>query len=121
MVTAPRITPSIAQINWNSMSSNCVYNLYRALVGVYALSTSFNDSSIKLYDLSKCIDEMNCENITPGSIRYGKESKLLTVQCADGKWINIGKVGLTGRKIMTACDFYNGFLSKKNVKFKIFQ
>lgn len=47
----------------------------------------------------------------PGTIVFNKKLKVLSIRCLDG-WVNFCQVVIKGRKIMSAQDFYNGFVSK---------
>lgn len=51
------------------------------------------------------------EKEVPGSVVYNKKAKEIRVHCRDG-WVAFQHVVLKGRKLMTAQDFYNGFMSK---------
>ncbi|KAG0718778.1 Methionyl-tRNA formyltransferase, mitochondrial [Chionoecetes opilio] len=46
-----------------------------------------------------------------GSVVYDRKAKAIKVRCRDG-WVAFQCVLLKGRKLMTAQDFYNGFISK---------
>lgn len=51
------------------MSATNVYNLHRALVGLYPLTTSFQNAKIKLFDVQKIESESivtNLEGAEPG-------------------------------------------------------
>lgn len=47
-----------------------------------------------------------------GSIRYCWKNKSLLVQCVDNKCIEIFKLSIGKKKVMTATDFHNGYLKK---------
>lgn len=51
------------------------------------------------------------EESMPGSVVYDKIAREIRVCCRDG-WVAFQQVMLRGRKLMTAQDFYNGFMSK---------
>lgn len=50
---APKVTSKLALINWNEMSAKNIYDLHRALLGLYPLTTIFQDATIKLCDIKK--------------------------------------------------------------------
>lgn len=106
------------------MSAKDVYNLQRAVTGMFHLTTKFNNIPIKLYDISKANNKIvadNCKNsIKPGSVVYDKQHKTLQIQCADGNWITVKTIGLPGKR-MSAADFNNGFISKQIQKLVIFR
>ncbi|KAK4881527.1 hypothetical protein RN001_004846 [Aquatica leii] len=111
---APKITSKNAIVTWTKLSSTSVINLDKALTGLYPLMTTFSDSPLKLYNVSTSASgNVSDGEIFPGTIRYCKESQIIEIQCADGKWIRVKHVGVPGKKMMTATDFNNGFLSKK--------
>lgn len=51
------------------------------------------------------------ERDMPGSVVYDRKAREIRVCCRDG-WVAFRHVLLKGRKLMTAQDFYNGFMSK---------
>ncbi|KAF2884733.1 hypothetical protein ILUMI_21459 [Ignelater luminosus] len=120
---APRIDSKIAYVDWQRMSAKDVYNLQRAIMGMFHLTTKFNNIPIKLYDIHKSnkIVVDNCEdNIKPGSVVYDKKHKTLQIQCADGNWIMVKTIGVPGKR-MSAADFNNGFVSKQTQKLVVFR
>ncbi|XP_017790874.1 PREDICTED: methionyl-tRNA formyltransferase, mitochondrial, partial [Habropoda laboriosa] len=50
---APKVTSKSSLINWNEMSATIIYNLYRALLGLYPLTTTCQNAKIKLFDIQK--------------------------------------------------------------------
>ena len=121
-VSAPRINSSLANVDWQKMSSIQVFNLHRALVGLYSLSTSWHGLSIKLLEPVLLDDKLSVSERTsnswllnsPGCIELDHSERILRVLCADNKWIGFKMVKIQGRKSMTAQDFYNGFISKRS-------
>lgn len=108
---APKIDPSKAVVLWDHLSAQCVINLDRALTGVYPLTTTFHSTPVKLYNISQKQTSV-INSVIPGLVKYCKRSKTLEIQCSDGNWITVKNVGVPGRRIMSAADFNNGFLSK---------
>lgn len=104
------------------MSATQVYDLGRALCGFLPLTTTWKNTVIKLYDVCKCDAEYNTEELgcsstaKPGYVIYDKSKRILKVKCADGKWISIKKVGVIGKKTMSATDFNNGYIKKEVVE-----
>ena len=128
-VTAPRVNSSLANVNWQSMSSIQVFNLHRALVGLYPLSTSWHGLPIKLLEpvlLDEILDipERTSNSWllnSPGYVEFDRSGHFLRVLCADNKWIGFRVVRIQGKKPMTAHDFYNGFISKRSATEWIFK
>ncbi|KAB0790244.1 hypothetical protein PPYR_15420 [Photinus pyralis] len=116
---APKIDQKMAVVLWDSLSARSVINLDRALTGVYPLMTTFCDTQIKLYNISQSQQLPLINFVRPGLIRYCKQSKSLEIQCSDGNWIMVTHVGVPGRRMMSAADFNNGFLSKVSENFRI--
>lgn len=77
---------------------------------------------IKLYDVCKLGEEsgttkeLTDSKAQPGYVVYDKVNKALKVKCANGTWICIKKVGVPGKKIMSATDFNNGYIMKESVE-----
>lgn len=101
------------------MPARNVYNLYRALVGLYPLSTTWNGMVVKLYDVRLSFMEgFSAE--APGSVHYDKNDKMLKVKCSDGNWIGVKSIGVPNKRAMTSSDFNNGYLKKADVNKRIF-
>lgn len=119
---APRINPSLANVDWQNMTSVQIFNLHRALVGLHQLSTSWHGLAIKLFEpvlLDKMLDPSERTSNSwllnsPGCVELDRSGHILRVLCADNKWIGFQMVRIQGRKPMTARDFYNGFISKRS-------
>ncbi|GJQ86677.1 hypothetical protein Trydic_g7857 [Trypoxylus dichotomus] len=116
---APKVTSSFGIIDWSSISARRIYNLSRALFGLYPLITKWNDLNIKLYDIKLCSPEKTtC--IQPGFVHYDRDSRLLKIQCLNSNWISVGSVGVSNKRKMSASDFNNGYLSKVDISKRIF-
>ena len=59
------------------------------------------------------------EREVPGSVVYDRKAKEIKVRCRDG-WVTFQHVMLKGRKLMTAQEFYNGFMSKVSIDLQKF-
>lgn len=103
---APRVTQKMAHVDWNKMSAKDVYNLDRALTGLFPLHSSFNGVVVKLYNVCKCSDV----GAKPGSVVYDKGSRTLQIRCADGRCVSVDRIGVQGKKVMSAPDFANGYM-----------
>ncbi|XP_066993360.2 methionyl-tRNA formyltransferase, mitochondrial isoform X2 [Anabrus simplex] len=114
---APRVTAALSVVNWKGLSANEVYNLYRALVGVFPLSTKWHELTVKLYKASLSAHSKGIEkkyvSCRAGYVVYDWHSKLLVVKCCDGQWIGFRNVSVPRKKMMTPADFYNGYISKQ--------
>lgn len=112
---------SISIIDWNVSDSNDIYNIYRALCGLWPLSTTWNRTPVKF--LKVCKYQMsNVETqMKPGQIIYEKQKQVLSVKCGGkGGFVSIEKLKIPGHKTMSGKDFFNGFLYMKPEKEWIF-
>lgn len=125
ILLARKITESTAKVNWSRQSAEEVYNQFRALSYIFPLTTSWFGIPIKLLHVElDDIDELNPENranienlgtktaIYPGLVEYSRRRCLLRIQCSDGQWVCVNTVLVSGKKTLSASQFYNGFLSK---------
>lgn len=94
------------------MTALQIYNLYRALYSYKPLVTNWNNHSIKLIDIK--LEETSSKDtiIAPGTIEYVKRTKQLRVYCSDGRCVIVNKLGIEGKRIMTAMEFTNGYIKK---------
>ncbi|XP_053594412.1 methionyl-tRNA formyltransferase, mitochondrial isoform X1 [Microplitis demolitor] len=114
---APKITRKISSINWDELTAKNVYDIQRALTGIYPLITNFEGNKIKIYGIKLFNHRTNMtatSKIIPGLMSYDKKFDLLIIQCEDGNWISVNQVSMANRKKLSAKEFYNGFLSKKS-------
>lgn len=98
------------------MTSKEIYNRYRALYSFLQLNTTWHNSSVKFIEMSI---NNNQEKVIignpfylPGFVEFSKNEKCLKVLCKDGYYLNISKIKVEGKKVMSAIDFNNGFLKK---------
>ncbi len=104
------MTPALAQVDWN-LPAIGVYNLFRALYSFKPLTTKWNDLQVRLIEV-KCSTSDVISSKPPGTVEYSKIEKCLKVICGNGSSVCVYKLGLEGKKVMSATEFYNGFLSK---------
>ncbi|KAJ6638536.1 Methionyl-tRNA formyltransferase, mitochondrial [Pseudolycoriella hygida] len=107
---APKVTAALAQVNWNS-SAVQVYNLYRALYSFKPLTTHWNSLLVRIVEMILSTTDATNDK-PPGTVEYVKLNKCLKVTCGNGSSVRVMKLGLEGKKVMTAAEFYNGFLNK---------
>ncbi|XP_076749431.1 methionyl-tRNA formyltransferase, mitochondrial-like [Xylocopa sonorina] len=113
---APKVTSEISLIKWTEMSAKNVHDLYRALLGLYPLTSSYENTKIKIFDITKIESESIAkmfEGELPGMVIYHKKSKTLIIKCKDESFVSVKKIAVQGKPSMTALDFYNGFISGK--------
>lgn len=128
MFAAPRVTSALAVINWQNMEAVKVYNLHRALTGKYLLTTTWHGLHIKLLEPSlengtserkQWTNNSRLLNM-PGCVDLDQTGTFLQVMCADNQWIGFRATGVPGKKPMSPRDFYNGYISKRNIMERIF-
>lgn len=120
---APKIKPEISFIKWNEMNAKNVYDLNRALTGLFPLKTNFNNQVIKVFDIQVFSDSIyvtRSENTEPGTTFYHKRTDSLVVRCKDNTWVSIKVIGIPGRPKLSALNFTNGFMGGKRQKFCLF-
>lgn len=93
------------------MTAQQVYNLYRAIYGLYPLSTKFRDKRIKLFDAYLDLSEENVNNQNfVGTLDFCDKRLSLRVLCADKKYIYFKSMRIVGKRRISALDFYNGYI-----------
>ncbi|KAL5288911.1 MTFMT family protein [Megaselia abdita] len=126
---APKVTPSLTEISWNTQSSKQVYDLFRSLFSYKELTTRFKKLSVKIVELRliektestvRTTESSNQTVNPPGTVEYVKSKKALRVFCADGGFVEVTKLKVDGKKVMSAGDFNNGFLKKCSQDEKVF-
>ncbi|XP_014366788.2 methionyl-tRNA formyltransferase, mitochondrial, partial [Papilio machaon] len=106
---AKKINKSISEVKWSEMSAIQVYNLYRAIYGLYSLKTKFRDKEMKLFNAFLDNGNEIEPNSPPGTIQYCERTKSLRILCKDNRYINFKSIRIVGKKEITALDFYNGY------------
>lgn len=108
---APKVQPSMSEINWQTMNADHIYNLYRALYSFMAITTKWQNVAVKFLEISK-LPATNHDHQKCGTVEYIKAGKYLKITCVDGQYIAVHRLGIGGRKTMSASDFNNGFIKK---------
>lgn len=102
------------------MSAEEIYNLSRALCGIYHLTTKWEQTTVKLINVKRCMIN-KIEPIVPGKVIFNRNENVLNVQCRDGCWISVEKIGIYNKKPMSAKDFNNGYIQKLKIANVIFK
>lgn len=106
------------------MTAIDVYNLHRALFGVYTLTTKFKDRQMKLFDAFLVNQTQTNLDLSPGTIEYCNTTNSIKVLCKDKKYVHFRSLRIIGKKEITAVDFYNGYIKnmpiekRKSIAFK---
>lgn len=113
-VIAPKVDKNLSIIDWDLMDSNSVYNKYRALCGLWPLTTTWHGTPVKLLKLCN-FQNLNIETqLTSGKLMYDKQRQKLFVKCGGkGGYVSIEKLKIPGHKTMSGKDFFNGFVYMK--------
>lgn len=112
---APKITPAITNVNWTQLSAEHVYRRFRALFGFKHLNTKFQNKTIHLVDVKlPTLKELpaHLASVERGSFLYDRNKRCLIIHCADNTHLEVHKLRVEGKKVMTATDFNNGFLKQ---------
>jgi len=105
------VEKSISVIDWRVTDADSIYNKYRALCGLWPLMTTWHGIAVKLLKVSKHRIPNLETQLIPGQIVYDKRSHKLSVKCGGkGGCVSIEKLKITGHKIMSGKDFFNGFV-----------
>lgn len=113
---AKKINKSISEIRWSQMTAKEVYNLYRAVYGLFPLTTSFQDKQLKLFD-AFIHDSDEIEEHKPiGTLEYCERTKSIKILCKDCRYIYFKSLRIVGKRQISALDFFNGYI--KNVPLK---
>lgn len=116
MLSAKKLNKEVAIVKWNDLSALEVYNLYRALFGLYELKTTWQGIPIKLLCLTlrdfndNGMESIKLKSLPPGSVRYSGEHQVLLVTCRD-KPIGVCTLAVKG-KLYCAKNFYRGFITQ---------
>lgn len=108
------------------MTAQQVYNRYRALYSVKRLTTSWRGIPVKLVDVRLPETHLNAaaavpdgsdpstldrrKSVLPGQVEYDRVAKCIRVYCADLECIIVDRLSVSGKRIMSAADFHNGFM-----------
>lgn len=101
---APKIFPSVCQINWDQPALK-IYNFVRGLAPTPGAWTILKEKHCKIFKVSPKILDWQAE-APIGTFR--NEAKQLACKCQEG-WIEILELQIEGKKRMTAQEFLNGF------------
>ncbi|XP_045766100.1 methionyl-tRNA formyltransferase, mitochondrial [Maniola jurtina] len=107
---AKKINKNISIVNWTENSAKEVYNLYRAIYGLYPLTTKFRDKQMKLFDafLVETDPEFNEKSV--GTLEYCENTKAIRILCKDKRFIYFKSLRIVGKREISALDFYNGYI-----------
>lgn len=102
------------------MTATQIYDLSRALYGLYYLTAFWNNVPVKLINIKKYVN-YNKSVTVQGRVIFNSEQNLLNIQCKDGNWISVEKIGVLNKKPMSAKDFSNGYIKKQTIDNRIFK
>ncbi|KXS18660.1 Formyltransferase [Gonapodya prolifera JEL478] len=111
---APKVTKSLARINWTTMTRNHVFNMYRAFGHQEPPFTTFNGHDVQIINIVNPneLDGLQglpaVDSFVEGSIIYQKTHKMVLARCSDG-WLGLRVLRPQYKKDMSATDFANGY------------
>ena len=120
---APKPNSSDGFIDFTKLTSIEVDRRVRALSGLVICYTHWIDGTkLRLYKVNdpSITENAQIDNILKpefgmpevGSIYYHPIRREVFFKCADLNWISFSSLGPTGKSMMSAIDFFNGFISK---------
>ncbi|XP_069767660.1 methionyl-tRNA formyltransferase, mitochondrial isoform X2 [Narcine bancroftii] len=109
---APKITVADSWVNWEEQTVEELDRLHRAIGSRVPLRTLWMGKTVKLMELVDAEETPDLraakqEQFIPGTVYFQKESDVLLVRCKNG-WTGFKQVVL--KKLLSAADFYNGYL-----------
>ncbi|XP_023944958.2 methionyl-tRNA formyltransferase, mitochondrial [Bicyclus anynana] len=107
---AKKINKKISEISWTEKSAREVYNLYRALNGLYPLTTKFRDKQMKLFDAFLVETEPEYKEKSVGTLEYCEKTQAIRILCKDKRFIYFKSLRIVGKREISALDFYNGYI-----------
>ncbi|XP_013190271.1 methionyl-tRNA formyltransferase, mitochondrial [Amyelois transitella] len=108
---AKKINRSISEVRWAEMDAIQVYNLYRAIYGIYTLTTKFKDKQMKLFNaFITNPEEIADSSVPPGTLQYCNKNESVKILCRDRKYVHFKSVRIVGKREISAVDFYNGYI-----------
>ncbi|XP_039750161.1 methionyl-tRNA formyltransferase, mitochondrial [Pararge aegeria] len=107
---AKKINKRISEVNWAEKSAKEVYNLYRAIYGLYALTTKFKDKQMKLFDAFLVDTDPVVEEKSVGTLEYCEKTQAIRILCKDKRFIYFKSLRIVGKREISALDFYNGYI-----------
>ncbi|RVE54061.1 hypothetical protein evm_001184 [Chilo suppressalis] len=108
---ARKINKSISDVRWTDMNAVDVYNLYRAIYGLYSLTSKYRDKRVKLFGAFLYdTEETEKNNLPAGTLTYCHRTNAIKVLCKDNKYIYFKSIRIVGKREISALDFYNGYI-----------
>lgn len=118
ILPAPKLAESIGVVDWHTMSSIHIRNLYRALFSAKWITTQWHGKRVRIREIDitstpvdtgyRLLNEMK----RPGGLVYDRLKKCIHVCCADGLFIRIKRLQVDNRAPINAPDFYGGYMKK---------
>lgn len=99
------------------MKASQIYNRWRALGHLFKLQTIYHGNNVKLNIVEPPTTKppSTCKDVDQaGRIVLDRQRNLLFVRCSED-WIAISQVTLHRRPVMSALDFFNGYLQRRSV------
>lgn len=95
------------------MTSIQIYNLYRALYSYRHVTAHWHGQLIKFVDVEPIIECETIDKTRAGNVCYSKKNKSLIIVCRDSSLLSVKTLQVEGKKTISALDFNNGFIRKR--------
>jgi len=130
---ARKLSVGNARVKWETQSPISIDRQYRAFSEMYGLRSQWKNQPVRLLDMVPLVEMHECSDIEaslleafpdtlmsvrPGIAHYCSAREILCIRCLDG-WV--GFQGITIKKPMTAKSFYNGYLSRAELRGTAFE
>lgn len=121
---AKKLKPEMGLLSFKSEDSKLIDRKVRAFTGFIHLYMTYSQglkcklydmrspSEVETYRLDKLVNSN--EKALPGKIFFHKRRRTLCIKCSDGHWLAFDRVAPSNKHIMSASDFYNGYLANVN-------
>lgn len=77
-ILAPKIQPSLGHVSWQDKNAGSLYNLWRALFGIFHITTFWHGTQVRLMEAQKFEHEISIAD-KPGKIIFSKTSRIILV------------------------------------------
>ncbi|EDV28951.1 uncharacterized protein TRIADDRAFT_52335 [Trichoplax adhaerens] len=114
---ASKINQNMDWINWSEHSNKFINRMWRALGYQKGLKTTWRGTVVKLIDFCYLenyeanLSDINHTNMKHGFVKYDEDLNAIIIKCKDGL-VAFRKVQFACRKVITALDFYNAYLTR---------
>ncbi|CAB3388724.1 Hypothetical predicted protein [Cloeon dipterum] len=106
---APKVDASMSCCKWAEMTASQLHRRHLALHHVFPLHADWQGQTVKFLE---CSPMEKTSSLSPGFVDFSKKHRHLEVTCNKQSVLTVNQLKLSGKKVMSAMDFVNGFLKK---------